>query len=92
MAGHVKFDWGTYFAPTPKLATQIGQALLTGCMAAIPYVATLPLSDNTKVIIGTALGAFGIVCRVLVRFFDSVPAEPDPTVAPSTEEPNGPAL
>jgi hypothetical protein len=87
----LEFSWRSYCKPTPKNAKKVANALLTGALAAVPYIATLRLSEDVKYTLGAALGFVALACRMGVKFFSEVEEEIAETVEPTTgEEPNEP--
>lgn len=89
----LEFSWRSYCKPTPKNAKKAANAMLTGVLAAVPYVATLRLSEEAKYTIGAVLGALALVARIGVKFLSEVEEEVSETVeeSPIGEEPNEPA-
>jgi hypothetical protein len=59
----MKFDWKSYFAPTPKLAMQIGLA----CKAVAGMSVPATYMGNTKV--AMVLFGVGIAGELLSNFF-----------------------
>jgi hypothetical protein len=98
MAAKLEFSWRSYCKPTPGNLRKVANSVLTGTLAAVPYVASLHIKEEIKYGVGAALGLFGLLCKIGVKFFsqiedelNGVPAAPivdeEPEATP-TDTPN----
>ena len=60
-----------FYHPTSKKLRKIGDAFLYGSAGMATVVMGMPIKDNTKLWINSALGAIGVIAKFITNCFKS---------------------